>query len=266
MRQPTDAKARACYWALLVLLGLSLAGCSTIRPNPTPTWIPSPPEPTPLPQTSTPVAVNATPTPSPAPMPQILDVVPLRPGATWAYDVTLDYTQGGKTPIHWTGPVTETVTEMRREGSAVLFRVETSGHPLRTDQADNRLAWDVALGDQLYQVEGSSDTQAVETAQGNGDSADLIVQLPLETGRQWGDPQFLQRGDGRYVWRVETREDVTTPAGQFNGCFKLVFLTNPDDTADWLCPQVGIVRHEYHHHGSLLNEVWVLRSFSLPPG
>ncbi len=266
MSQPTSNERRGPHgnWVLLLLLAATLAACNTTRPSPTPTWIPSPPGPTALAQNPSSVGDNAASGSPGEPLPQILAVFPLRQGASWSYDVTLDYAQGGQA-IHWSGSVTDTVTSERREGNAFIFRVETFGHPLRTDESDNRVRWEIAVEDRLYELQGSSDTRVTELAQGKGNEGEIAVQLPLEVGQMWGAPQYMKRGDEEYVWRVASQEDLTTPAGNFMGCFKLAFITNPDDTAKWLCPKVGIARSEYHHHGTLWNEVWVLRAFTLPP-
>ena len=77
--------------------------------------------------------------------------------------------------------------------------------------------------------------------------------FPLKVGAKWGDPEFLDRKDNMYVSYVDKVEDVTVPAGTFKHCFKVVFITAPDDTREWFCPGVGIVKIEYHHHGTILN-------------
>ena len=51
---------------------------------------------------------------------------------------------------------------------------------------------------------------------------------------------------------------VPMPASAGNAwldCFRLVFRTNPDVTTQWYCPGVGLVRYQYHHNGSLHDEV-----------
>jgi hypothetical protein len=59
-----------------------------------------------------------------------------------------------------------------------------------------------------------------------------------------------------YFSYVEKIEDVTVPAGTFKNCFKIVFRTLPDDTTEWFFPSMGIVRVEYHHHGTIDN--WII--------
>ena len=83
--------------------------------------------------------------------------------------------------------------------------------------------------------------------------------IPLQVGSRWGDPESLNRKDNMYVFYVERLEDVTVPAGTFKNCFKIVNYTLPDETIQWFCPNVGIVRLEYHHHGTVDNLVSELK-------
>jgi hypothetical protein len=79
--------------------------------------------------------------------------------------------------------------------------------------------------------------------------------FPLQVGLKWGDPQSLKRKDNMYIFFVEKIEDVTVPAGDFKNCFKIVHYTLPDETIQWFCPNVGVVRLEYRHHGTIINLV-----------
>ncbi len=187
--------------------------------------------------------------------PSILDVFPLGMGATWVFRVTLDYAEGHDV-IHWTGNVTETITRAVQQDDAWLFDMQVTGHPLFNSE-NRRVEW-IALDDRLYQWHGPFDASTIFVQNGHIIKGEERVSWPLQVGQQWGDPQFLARGDGMYVWRVDDMRNITTPAQTFQPCYELVFLTNPDDTRYWFCPKVGLVRYEYHHHGSVLDEVWEL--------
>lgn len=80
--------------------------------------------------------------------------------------------------------------------------------------------------------------------------------FPLKVGAKWGDSESLNREDKMYFNYVEKVEDVTVPAGTFKNCFKVVSRTLPDDTQEWFCSGVGIVKIEYHHHGTILD--WII--------
>jgi len=78
---------------------------------------------------------------------------------------------------------------------------------------------------------------------------------PLKVGMKWENPDLpgaIDRDDNMYAYYVEAIEDVTVPAGSFK-CFRITFRTCPDDTIEWFCPGVGIVKIEYHHHGTITN-------------
>lgn len=87
--------------------------------------------------------------------------------------------------------------------------------------------------------------------------------FPLEKDLKWGDPDQLDREDKMYFRYVENVEDIILPAGTFKNCFKIVYQSLPDETIEWLCPYVGIVRMEYHHHGTITDHISELKETNL---
>ena len=83
--------------------------------------------------------------------------------------------------------------------------------------------------------------------------------FPLQKDSKWGDPESLNRKDRTYFLYVEKIEDVTVPAGTFKDCFKIVYQSLSDETTEWFCPYVGIVRMEYHHHGTITDHISKLK-------
>lgn len=206
-----------------------------------------------------PAAITATPL---GEGPALPDLYPLSSGAVWTYHATTDIDDGSG-PQHWEGSITETAVETTLVGDQEVYHVQLAGHPTRTtpDQTD---AYYVPFRDRLYSVPTSDDAARLIATDGGGYETAQILAWPLEVDQAWGDPQMMNREDRQYVWRVEAIESVDTLAGHFDGCYHLAFRTNPDDTQRWFCPGTGFVRYEYHHHGSLNNEVWELASFSAP--
>ncbi len=91
--------------------------------------------------------------------------------------------------------------------------------------------------------------------------------LPLRVGRGWGREDGLPREgphDTRWEWFVAGRQTISVPAGTFEGCFRLIYETNPDDTQRWICPGVGLVAEEYTHHGTLMHSRIELTSVTKP--
>lgn len=86
--------------------------------------------------------------------------------------------------------------------------------------------------------------------------------LPLKIGQGWGADTETERDDHWYQWYVEAEESITVPAGTFN-CLRLAYRTNPDHELIWFCPNVGIIKQEYVHHGSVGNIFMELTSYGL---
>jgi len=83
----------------------------------------------------------------------------------------------------------------------------------------------------------------------------LFFRWPLKKGMKFGDPEQLKREDDEYCWVVSEHsskellgiEGLTPRRAEVS---VLRFVTNPDDTTIELVSGVGILRYEYHHHGS----------------
>jgi hypothetical protein len=84
----------------------------------------------------------------------------------------------------------------------------------------------------------------------------LWFQWPLVQGKKFCDEDAAKRDDGMYCWTVEAPAPFTI--GSIKGvatksatAYPLAFRTNPDDTEVEIVPGIGIVRYEYHHHGTV---------------
>jgi hypothetical protein len=92
------------------------------------------------------------------------------------------------------------------------------------------------------------------------------IVFPLAKDSKWdwisGTPTLLEHSDNMYVWWVEAKVNLTTPAGQFDDCYKISLYTYSDSSFKYLCKGVGIVALEYHHHGSPVNYRVELSSYS----
>lgn len=261
---------RAASIIALTLTVLLAAACQMAPVAPWPETIaPMPASPTETPTPALPPRPSVTPMATlPAGEPPVLALIPLRAGATWVYSVTLD-TQEGYRPVHWTGVITETVTEARRTAETVgngwVFRVSRTGAlPLDAPPHEPTFFY-VALGGWLYQLFDAEDApdqiRELIATQGQGFEAERIAAWPMTVGQTWGDPELISIEGSAYRWLVEAQEDVQTPANGgrvWLGCLRLIFRTNPDVTTHWVCPGIGLVRYQYHHNGSRHDEVWEL--------
>ena len=93
-------------------------------------------------------------------------------------------------------------------------------------------------------------------------SNDPFLILPLKVGDGWGEDPEFKRDDHWYQWYVEEEETITVPAGTFK-CLRLAYRCNPDHELIWFCPNVGIVKQEYVHHGSIANMFMELTSYGI---
>jgi hypothetical protein len=192
---------------------------------------------------------------------EILAFYPLAKGAVWTYQATFDMAGASPGDDHaiWTGAITATVTEASVEQSFPVFRLDWSDYP-DVFAFEFATQYDVIRDAGIYQA--ATEDKARELARSPVFAETAYMGWPLTSGGQWGDPQMLANHDGRYVWVVEAAGTVTVPAGTFEGCYKATMLTNPDTTLRWFCPGRGLVRYEYHHHGTINDQVWELAAFT----
>jgi hypothetical protein len=99
---------------------------------------------------------------------------------------------------------------------------------------------------------------------------DLWFQLPLARGKKFCDEESAKRDDDMYCWVVDESTQVSLndikglPAKSVTA-FTLGFRTNPDDSEIELVPGVGIIRYEYHHHGTVADTELQLVEFHAGP-
>ncbi|MBU1887648.1 MAG: hypothetical protein KKB46_00430 [Candidatus Omnitrophica bacterium] len=119
----------------------------------------------------------------------------------------------------------------------------------------------------VLSVENKGLIKTVETEEEDFQGVKTIITdylYPLKVGVKWAYPDLpdsLNREDNMYAYYVEDMEDVTVPAGTFKNCFKIVFRTVPEHIIEWFHPEVGVVKVEYVHHGTVTNWVSELKEF-----
>ena len=92
------------------------------------------------------------------------------------------------------------------------------------------------------------------------DSAVLV--LPLCINAKWGEEPPAPRTDGWYQWHVEAIESIKVPLGTYTA-FRIAYRTNPDHEIVWFAPGLGIIKREYHHHGTVSNVYYELIEYGL---
>jgi hypothetical protein len=73
----------------------------------------------------------------------------------------------------------------------------------------------------------------------------IVFDFPFEIGKEW---LAFDIDMPWYTWKVDTKQEISTPAGTFSDCYSLVLNTRPDTTQKWFCEGIGIVREYAWHH------------------
>jgi hypothetical protein len=210
--------------------------------------------PSPLPPTATPTEVALNPSP-------LLEVFPLQIGTTWTYDFTAEIAEGTEVK-HYENPLTTTVTDMTVQDGSSIYHLREEGLP-DTQTPEGGEFFYILLDSNLYMSYSLSRSADIAASGGVGFEWSQILTWPLEPSQRWGEPEQLDREDGMYSWFVVGIESLETPAGVFDECYRLTIATLPDHAFRWFCPGVGFARFEYHHHGTVHDEVWVLRELTI---
>jgi hypothetical protein len=194
--------------------------------------------------------------------PSVLELVPLGLGASWVYSVTLNYPGDEENaPLHWTGTVTETITDVQRVLNAWTYRSETTGQPPLESPPHEAVQIYVPLGGRLYLLSESLDPTEMIEAGGQGYEGERVVTWPLTVGQTWTDPNLAADEGPPYYWLVEAEEEVRTAAGAFTGCYRIVFRGETDDATSWFCPGVGLTIYRYRNPEANQDESWELLSW-----
>ena len=186
------------------------------------------------------------------------EAFPLQVGATWRYQAHIEEEIGGKVQVR-DETITERVITQTQQANLTIFTLERVGglNPGRFYY----LVW----GNSVYQVPPSPGDKALQRFLADLQSDEPTLPpsyvFPLHVGASWGSISAVPQANHWYEWYVEGQEDMDVPAGHFADCYRLVFLTSPDDTTRWFCPSVGLARLRYRHHGSVRNEDWELTSY-----
>jgi hypothetical protein len=84
--------------------------------------------------------------------------------------------------------------------------------------------------------------------------SEIVLDLPLSKGRQFGEAQQLKRKDGLYVWRVtEVRDSVRILQQGLHDTLRVHTVVyralNSVMTTEWV-QGLGLIRFKYHHNGT----------------
>lgn len=186
------------------------------------------------------------------------EAFPLQVGATWRYQAHIEEELGGKVQVR-DEIITERVITQTQQANLAIFALKRVGG--LNPGPFYYLVW----GNSVYRVPPSPRNEALQhflaDLQSDEPTLPPSYVFPLHVRASWGSISVVPQANHWYEWYVEGQEGVDVPAGHFADCYRLVFLTSPDDTTRWFCPGVGLARLRYRHHGSVHNEDWELISY-----
>jgi len=194
--------------------------------------------------------------------------LPLTPGTTWVYagtvistDPEADAMQGVETKVS----ITMKVEKAIRKPELTLAVI--SGYPADLDWSNGQVEPKPSLmiETRKHEVFLNSLPPDFDYAKLEKDATqldklmaeeNLLFRWPLKQGMKFGDAESLKRDDSMYCWAVvEQRskkiDGIKGLPSRTVEVSLLRYATNPDDTQLELLPGVGILRYEYHHHGTV---------------
>lgn len=192
---------------------------------------------------------------------------PLAKGAYWIYQGPSKWTTSTNTVKQQTLTVKMEITALATRGDLTIAYVlgfpgdlawyeegQARGQYLLVQTADYR----------YYLLQGDAQTEArsrLATPQGQIEDlltdSDLLLEYPLDKGKQYGDPDMISREDHYCCWYVESvgQAPITgvkgiSPKSSYPFA-KLEYRTNPDETLMTVVPGIGITAFTYEHHGTV---------------
>ena len=192
---------------------------------------------------------------------------PLSEGTKWTYQGVVRWSHENsndvsETQVTWT---TEVEQVIRREHlTAAVIRGFPSdlnwsdGNPepantllVALDRGEYYLLQNEEIRDSLKRLQNTSDS-----LHGFPDPDDGFLRSPLAKGKKFCDPDGMARDDDMYCWAVNSVESVSLTnvkglAPKRYEVYEMGYRTNPDDITLQLLPGVGVIRYQYHHHGTV---------------
>ena len=234
----------------------------TVTTTPKPTRTPNPSK-TP---TATPVTPTLVPTMEQAeiatliPSLTVLDVFPFSGELVRIYYIEVENyyfdsaTDEFVTEGYWRGTATESLVSVNQMDNVWIFRTLIDYAVIET----NYMLEPFETGYTEYEV-----TNDTVFSRNWGDAYVFLgyeqIAWPLEVGQSWGTPTGNPfGGEVAGIWHVIENIDVTMPAGEFVGCFRIRKHESTSSTDVTFCPKIGIVEADYINPNFAWSEIWEL--------
>ena len=192
---------------------------------------------------------------------------PLEKGTEWVFAGPVQWTKAGTGDVQenqmtWNMKITDTVERQQ------VFAAVVKGYPLDLAFYDE----DTAPGDYLiirigtglyYLISGDRVKDVLARLNDQDDllndlvqDSDCFLDLPLATGKDFGETVQLSRQDGMYFWNVTgegpaSLQDVKGADASADATqYELSFTTTSDDQQVSFVPGLGFTHYVYNHHGT----------------
>jgi hypothetical protein len=211
---------------------------------------------------------------------ETLEGFPMSVGTSWTYRGIVRWT-------HDINKVSETRVEWKMEVRRLIHHGEytgaiVSGFPTDLDWSDGKVNPTDSLliqfgQEKFYLIPDERFAKSVEMLEnptnplkGLLSEDDLFLELPLVRGKKFCDAEAMARPDSSYCWVVDSSKSigldkvVGAPRGLLTS-YRIRYVTNPDDIGLDFVPGVGLIRYEYHHHGTVADTELKLSAFRPAP-
>lgn len=195
--------------------------------------------------------------------------LPLVPGTYWVYQGTVEWGPDSDTDKSTTTNVSLTSKVERVFENSEFTMAVVSGFPSDQDWATGQVEpkRSLLIENRKHEVFLDALPPNFDFAKLEKDPAalanlisedNLLFRWPLKKGLKFGDAESVKRDDDMYCWIVleQQRKNLDEIKGLDSRQAEVSLLryaTNPDDTEMELSPGIGVLRYEYHHHGTVAN-------------
>lgn len=209
-----------------------------------------------------------------------VETFPMSVGTTWTYrgivKWTHDINKVSERSVTWKMSIRRLIRHGEYTGAVI------SGFPTDLDWSDGSVnptdSLLIQFGQQkFYLIPDERFAKSIASLENPNDSLiglfdehDLFLELPLARGRKFCEPEGMARRDSGYCWVVDSSKSINldkvigAPRGPQTS-YRVRYITNPDDIDFDFVPGLGLIRYEYHHHGTVADTELRLSEFRSGP-
>lgn len=179
----------------------------------------------------------------------MLEYFPHQSGDTWIYTFTANC---GPNNGSQEGEYKRIIQDAIHSDSIIILKVlEQSKVDVWSCLMDDIESWWIIDEDAVFWASNEAEAQEIADMLLNAAEENPFApefQLPFGEGAYWAlFPGIDVETTTFWRWNAHEESVVSVPAGEFTGCYRMSYQTNPDITLRWVCPGQGLVAEEYIH-------------------